>query len=179
MLCSVAVPGFMLPTGSDLRRKDQAWKEVARHSPFFAWLACPAGAAGGAPTAAAPQLRNAATAGLDICTCLVVAVYMWTQNVRRLDDFESLLLRRLWPAGRAGEGKQRPAVEAALQFLSSPVGSRSGGCLAGRTCCCRWAGPTLDLLAVSRMSPSRMLCCRQPECLTFAEEKNRHGKKWP
>ena len=34
MLCSVAVSADMWQTVSDLRRKRQAWKEVARHPPF-------------------------------------------------------------------------------------------------------------------------------------------------
>ena len=46
MLCSVAVYGVNSPTLSDLhRKKNQAWKEVALHSPPSAKLAGPAGAA--------------------------------------------------------------------------------------------------------------------------------------
>ena len=42
-------------------------------------------------------------------------MYVWSQNVRRLDD--SLLPRRLWRAGRGGAGKEGPA----RLFLSSPL----------------------------------------------------------
>ena len=59
------------------------------------------------------------------------------------------------------------------------LSSSSGGGLAGRTAT---AAGLLDLLAILRMlcsasSPSPVLYCRL--CLTFAEDKNRHGKKWP
>ena len=40
--------------------------------------------------------------------CLCVSVYMWSQKVRRLDD--SLLPRRLLPAGLERAGQDGPAL---------------------------------------------------------------------
>ena len=118
MLCSVAVSGVMLQTVPDLdRKKKQAWTEEALNPPLSTGPASPAGAA---LEEHLLQLLNATTAGLllDICTCWFVSVYIWSQNVRRLND--SLLPHRLWRACRGvwqGQGREGPV----LLFLSSPL----------------------------------------------------------
>ena len=70
--------------------EEMALKEVARHPQLFAVPAGPAGA---------EHLllqRNASSARLllEICTYRFESVYIWSQNVCRLDD--SLLPPRLW-----------------------------------------------------------------------------------
>ena len=94
---------------------------MALHLPVSAG---PAGSAGAAWAERLLLLLNASATWLqqDIRACLCVSVYMWSQKVRRPDD--SLLPRRLLPAGlgRAGEEGQAlllplPAL-AAVQALS-------------------------------------------------------------
>ena len=43
-----------------------------------------------------------------MCVCVCVSVYMWSQKVHRLDD--SLLPRRLLPAGLGRAGQEGPAL---------------------------------------------------------------------
>ena len=120
---------------------------MARYPPLSTGLACPAEAA------RITLLRNATAAGLlqAICTCLYVSasVYMWSQNVRRLAY--SFLPHRLWPAGRGLRGQSDLRYSAATVSII-PLGSCSGGGLAGRT----FSGGMLPTV---------------PGCLTFAEEK--------
>ena len=57
MLCSVAVSGVVLPTVPDLRRRNQAWKEVALHPPLSSGPASagPAAVPGGNGTGGVPN----------------------------------------------------------------------------------------------------------------------------
>ena len=93
-VCSALSPSRVLRGRlSDFgRKKNQTWKEVARRSPF------PAGPAGLAGASSAAGLLHATFARLR------VSIYMWSQNVRRLDD--SHLPRHLRPAGLSRVGKE-------------------------------------------------------------------------
>ena len=80
---------------------------MALHPQLSSGPAVPAGAASAERLL---LLRNASATGLqqDICACLCVSVYMWFQKVRRPDD--SLLPRRLLPAGLGRAGQEGPAL---------------------------------------------------------------------
>ena len=89
------VAGCVLPSQ---KKKNKPGMEIeeAPHSPL---LAVPAGPAGAAQEEHLLLQRKASAVGLHHTTFarFGVSVYLWSQNVRRLDV--SLLLRRLWPAG--------------------------------------------------------------------------------
>ena len=93
------------------------------------------------PPPCVPSLACASATGRqqDICACVSVSVSVWSQKVRRLDD--SLLPRRLLPAGlwrAGGEGQALqlplPAFAAAqalslLPLCPAPLAAVSGPCL--------------------------------------------------
>ena len=137
----------MLPTVSDLRRKNQAWKEVPRRPQLSAG---PAGPSGAAQEEHLSLQRNASAAGLHLTTFaqLRVPVYMWSWNVRRRDV--SILTRRLWPAGWGVAGKEGPAppalaaaqVEAWLEGRLLPLAPAGSACdLKNSLECCRLCLP--------------------------------------
>ena len=107
-------------------KEDKAWKEVAGHPPLSAGQADLAGAAQAREEHLLLQ-RNASAVGQHHTTFKFarMSVYMWSQNVLRLDM--SLLPRRLWPAGRGSAGKEETAalaaaqVEAWLEGLQPPL----------------------------------------------------------
>ena len=129
---------------------------MARYPPLSTGLACPAEAA------RITLLRNATAAGLlqAICTCLYVSasVYMWSQNVRRLAY--SFLPHRLWPAGRGLRGQSDLRYSAATVSII-PLGSCSGGGLAGRTAAAAGFGWTC-WRSQECSAPSRNLCNSKP-----------------
>ena len=57
--------------------------------------------------------------------CWFVSVYIWSQNVRRVDD--SFLPRRLWQAGRGGAGKEGPAQGPKEVALHPPLFAMPAG----------------------------------------------------
>ena len=107
-----------MPTVSDLRSKNQAWKEVARHPPLSAG---PAGPAGAAREEHLLLQRIAPAVGQHCVTSahLRVSVHIWSPHELRPD--ESLLPPCLWPAGRGVCGNEAlellhtAGYEAALQ----------------------------------------------------------------
>ena len=146
-------------------KEDKAWKEVAGHPPLSAGQADLAGAAQAREEHLLLQ-RNASAVGQHHTTFKFarMSVYMWSQNVLRLDM--SLLPRSLWPAGRGRAGKEETAALAAAQVEAWLEGLQSQLALA-------------VLLVISRMLCQLLFweqCCRL--CLTSAEDNNRHGKKW-
>ena len=91
MPCFVTVSGvmFKMLTVPDLRcfaeEKNMTWKEMALHSPPSAG---PAGRAGAAQEEHLPLQRNSSAAeqhDLAMFARLHVPVYVWSQNVCRLD----------------------------------------------------------------------------------------------
>ena len=110
MLCSVAVSADMWQTVSDLRRKRQAWKEVARHPPFSHRPA--KSDAGGLEEenllsgccSRTPLLLSCIILYSCACACL----YMYSLRIMT----ECALNQRLSstsPAGRGAERKEGPA----------------------------------------------------------------------
>ena len=132
--------------------KEKAWKEVARHPPHFAWPACPAGAA---QEERLLLLRKATTAGLVlehmyVLVCICVHLVSERAPTRRLPPTSPSLAG--WPGG-CGERGTCAAVSI------TPLGSCSGGGLAGRTAAASAAGSCLTCWGsqeCSAPSPSRV-----------------------
>ena len=114
-------------------------------------------------------LRIATAAGLllDIRTLRFVSVYLWCQSLRRLSPTSPSL------AGLAGGCGERGTC-AAVSII--PLGSCSGGGLAGRTAAAAGSGWTCWLSQeCSAPSLSRVLCC--PLCLTSQGKTNQVWKE--
>ena len=119
--------------------------EEAPHSPL---LAVPAGPAGAAQEEHLLLQRKASAVGLHHTTFarFGVSVYLWSQNVRRLDV--SLLLRRLWPPWPAGQGdaeKRGGGAANTIHSLRLHLCSADGPRLPGLP---RLAGPLAQLVGL-------------------------------
>ena len=150
--------GCLLPTVPDPHRKrkkkKQTWKEVARHPPLSAGPACPAGAA---QEEHLLLLRKDTAAGLllehmYVLVCICIYLVAECAPTRRLPPTSPSLAG--WPGGCGERG-----TCAAVSII--PLGSCSGGGLAGRTAAAAGFGWTC-WRSQECSAPSRNLCNSKP-----------------